>query len=81
MVVRERLARGSSRGLTICLPRRRAACVCASARSFREHATRTHSNAIPHYNLGLLYEEKGDYTAAAASFHRALELFPTHGES
>lgn len=37
--------------------------------------------AVNHYNLGVLYAEAGDYTAALSAFNRAIELKPEFGEA
>lgn len=37
--------------------------------------------AVNHYNLGTVYAESGDYTAALHAFNRAIELKPDFGEA
>jgi tetratricopeptide (TPR) repeat protein len=41
-----------------------------------EAATLNPADASAHYNLGLLYQLRGEMDAAAASFHRAVEIDP-----
>jgi tetratricopeptide (TPR) repeat protein len=41
-----------------------------------EAATLNPADASAHYNLGLLYQQRGEMEAAAASFHRAVEIDP-----
>jgi tetratricopeptide (TPR) repeat protein len=41
-----------------------------------EAATLNPADASAHYNLGLLYQMRGEMEAAAASFHRAVEIDP-----
>jgi len=41
-----------------------------------EAATLNPADASAHYNLGLLYQLRGEMEAAAASFHRAVEIDP-----
>ena len=42
------------------------------------HAKRYESPAFPHLNLGRVYEKKGDWTEAIASYKQALALNPDY---
>lgn len=46
-----------------------------------EAATLNPADASAHYNLGLLYQQRGELEAAAASFRRAVEIDPQDADS
>jgi tetratricopeptide (TPR) repeat protein len=53
--------------------------VRGARRSFKQNletATLNPADASAHYNLGLLYQQRGEYEAAAHSFQRASEIDP-----
>lgn len=46
-----------------------------------EAATLNPADASAHYNLGLIYQQRGEYDAAVASFRRAIEIDPQDADA
>lgn len=58
--------------------------VRGARRSFKQHleaATLNPADASAHYNLGLLYYQRGDYEQASKAFQRALEIDPQEADA
>lgn len=53
-----------------------AVCVCVS---LRRYAASHEGGVMAHYNLGLLYQDKGDTVNATQAFNTALQHHPQHG--
>lgn len=58
--------------------------VARARQSFKQNletATLNPADASAHYNLGLLYQKRGEMGAAAGSFQRAIEIDPTETDA